>query len=514
MFKSFEIGGVMSFETNKFSVVKKKRLAKSSFSVECNVQTEVEIDKILSVCHNATADTAEILNGEVNYTGTIELCILYCTADGEVGTINSTCPFASKFTDSAITVGDKVGIDVTVEDYSIDNISATNIKIACMLEQSGVLISICETQKVTSGDENMCIKEDEMLVNTLVGEAKETFNVESTISIKEPVKKVLSSQSQVALKSVESGVNFVSVSGEVITRILYLTEKDRFETAYTSENFKEEIELEGVTRDAISDAKACIRNSMVQCQLDQNDKGMTIKYTIPVEVRVVSYLEKKETIVKDLYSTTNDLEVTTDSFDMTWQKQSDFFETKIDGTLTLDEDKPRVDKVMFVGGTNLTITNAYIKNEEVTVEGVAKTNVVYLNDETNSLHSVTMEVPFVVSDKANITCDAAQVEVRATIYDVDVVVKKGREFYFDAKLKIQTSYDCDEVGAVISNVEVASQLPEKDCAIELFLAPQGETSWDVAKNAKVKEEQILLQNPELVFPLEQDANIIIYYQKQ
>ena len=313
---------------------------------------------------------------------------------------------------------------------------------------------------------------------------------------------------------IAESVNFVSVSGEVITRILYLTEKDRFETAYTSENFKEEIELEGVTRDAISDAKACVRNSMVQCQLDQNDKGMTIKYTIPVEVRVVSYLEKKETIVKDLYSTTNDLEVTTGSFDMTWQKQSDFFETKIDGTLTLDEDKPRVDKVMFVGGTNLTITNAYIKNEEVTVEGVAKTNVVYLNDETNSLHSVTMEVPFVVSDKANITCDAAQVEVRATIYDVDVVVKKGREFYFDAKLKIQTSYDCDEVGAVISNVEVASQLPEKDCAIELFLAPQGETSWDVAKNAKVKEEQILHQNPELIFPLEQDANIIIYYQKQ
>ena len=504
----------MSFETNKFSVVKKKRLEKSTFSVECNVQSDVEIDKILSVCHTATADTAEILNGEINYTGTIDLCILYCTVDGEVGTINSSCPFTSKFSDESIAVGDKVGIEVEVEDYSVENISSTNLKIVCTLQQNAILIKCNDVNKVASGDESMCMKEDEMLVCTLVGEAKETINVESQFSIKEPVKKILSSNSQVAVKTVESGVNFVSVAGEVITRILYLTEKDRFETGYTSENFKEEIELEGVTREAVSEATACIRQHLIQCDINQDDKGLTAKYNIPVEIRVLSYLEKSESVVKDVYCTTNELEVTTDSFEMTKQYQSDFFETKIDGTLTLDDDKPRVDKVMFVGGSNLTITNSYIKNEEVFVEGVAKTNVVYLNDETNSLHSVAMEVPFVVSDKANIACETAQVMVRATLYDVDVVVKKGREFYFDAKLKVETSYDCDEIGAVISNVNTAGELPEKDCAIELFMAPQGATSWEIAKTAKVKEEVILLQNPELAFPLEKEENIIVFYQKR
>ena len=45
----------MAFEINKFNVVKKKRLETSGFNVECNVATESEIDKILSVCHSATA---------------------------------------------------------------------------------------------------------------------------------------------------------------------------------------------------------------------------------------------------------------------------------------------------------------------------------------------------------------------------------------------------------------------------------------------------------------------------
>jgi hypothetical protein len=225
-------------------------------------------------------------------------------------------------------------------------------------------------------------------------------------------------------------------------------------------------------------------------------------------------LEQTETVVKDLYSTTCELEVSTESFEMSKQLQGDYFEAKIDGTLSLDENQPRVDKIMFVGGSNLSVTNSYLKNGEIFVEGVTKTNVVYLNDETNSLHSVTIEVPFVVSDKASVSCEDAEVEVSALLYDVDVVVKKGREFYFDGKLKINVSYDCQEIEAVISNVNLGSEYPEKDCAVELIFASSGASSWDVAKDAKVKEETILMQNADIVFPLEQDENIIVYYQKR
>ena len=505
----------MSFETNKFKVAKKKQLEKSQFNVECNIETNVEIDKILSVCHTAQAENAEILNGVVNYAGVIDICILYCTVDGEIGTLNSSCPFTSKFEDADIVVGDKVGINVEVEDYSIDSVTSSNVKINCTVLQSGVLICEREVSNIKSDDENMCTREDEMLINTLVGQAQEVFSVESEISIKEPIKKVLLSDSQVSIKSTESGVNFVSVSGEVVTRILYLTEKDRFESSYTTENFKEEIELEGVTREAVSEAVACIKRSAVKCEVAEAEKGVDIKLSVPVEVKVTAYLEKSETVIKDIYSTENELEVTTESFDMTKQLQGDYFESKIDGTLTLDDDKPRVDKIMFVGGSNLVITNSYIKNGEVFVEGVSKTNVVYLNDETNSLHSVVIEVPFVVSDKTSATCEGAKIDsVFAVLYDVDVVVKKGREFYFDGKLKINVNYDCDVVDAVISNINLAGEYPERDCAIELIFANAGLSAWDLAKSVKVREETIMLQNPELSFPLEKDENVVVYYQKK
>ena len=224
-------------------------------------------------------------------------------------------------------------------------------------------------------------------------------------------------------------------------------------------------------------------------------------------------LWRNQTVIKDMYSTTCELEVSTESFEMTKQLPNEYFETKIDGSLSLDESQPRVDKIMFVGGSNLMVSNAYTKDGEVFVEGVAKTNVVYLNDETNSLHAVTIEVPFVVSDKTNISQNT---EVCATVmlYDVDVVVKKGREFYFDAKLKININFDCEEIGAVISGATMTNEYPERDCAIELVFASAGQTAWEVGKATRVSEQTVMLNNPELSFPLEQDENIIIYYQKR
>ncbi len=504
----------MSFEMNKFTVVKKKRLEKSQFVVECNIDANAEIDKILSVCHNAQVDNAEILNGVANFGGVIDVCILYSTADGEVGTINSSCPYSSKFEDGSIQVGDKLGIKVEVVDCHIDSVAGTSVKLSCTCEQSGILICMRDVQNVTGGGDSVCTREDELMVNTFVGEAKETFVVDNEVSIKEDVRKVLFSDSQVSVKSVENGVNFVSVGGEVVTRILYLTENDRFESVYTTESFKEEVELEGVTREGVSEVDACIRRNAVKCEVETLEKGVMIKLSIPVEVNVRAYEERTECVVRDVYSTEKELQISTESFDMTKPLSYDTFEAKIDGSLSLDENHPRVDKLMFVGATNLCVTNAFIKNGEINVEGITKTNVIYLNDETNSLHSVLIEVPFVVSERANVPCENAEVEVSAVLYDVDVVVKKGRDFYFDAKLKIKASYDCDQVGAVISSIAEEGDLEEKDCAIEVVFAKAGQSAWDIAKSLKVRETLITLQNPEVVFPLDKDENVIVYYQKK
>ena len=97
---------------------------------------------------------------------------------------------------------------------------------------------------------------------------------------------------------------------------------------------------------------------------------------------------------------------------------------------------------------------------------------------------------------------------------IDVVVKKGREFFFDGKLKVSVDYACDIVEAVISNVQEGATLPEKDSGLEVYFGSEGQTAWDIARDMRVDEDTIYSQNPDVSFPLQKDENLVVFYQKR
>lgn len=68
-------------------------------------------------------------------------------------------------------------------------------------------------------------------------------------------------------------------------------------------------------------------------------------------------------------------------------------------------------------------------------------------------------------------------------------------------------------GAVISELSFTEQVPQKDCAIEIYFAKVGEKIWDIAKKLFVKPEEIYSQNPMVGEVLEKDEKLAIYYQK-
>ncbi len=501
----------MAFESNNFSVVKKTKLQKGEFNVECNVA--VTCSKILTVSAFASVANSEVLNGSINYSGNIDVRLVYMTEEGEIGTVASTCPFTSRFEGDYITNGQKAIISVKVIDATVEGVSSDNIRINVNVEQSGVLISNVEVHSIASHDPDVCCKTEDINVIRFVGENSENITVNSEFSVREPIKRLILTESQALVKGVESGVNFVSVSGEVVTRLLYLTENDKFETGYVYDTFKEEVELEGATRDSQVEGYAFVKCDGVKTEIEEGEKGVKIKVEVPLLLAVKAYEEATVTVIKDLYSTANEIKVNTESFDMTVVCPMEEVEGKIDGSLTLDDEKPRVDKIMFVGGNNVVISNSYINDGEINIEGIASTTVVYLNDETNTLNSVQIDVPFVITDKFNHDNIEGILNVDAIVCDVDVVVKKGREFYYDAKIKASVNYCHPVVSGVISEASMLEAYPEKDYGMELLFARAGQEAWDIAKEAKIKEEMLILQNPEVVFPLEEDKNLILFFQK-
>ncbi len=502
----------MAFESNNFSIVKKEKLNRGEFSVDCAVSVE-GATKLLALSTDANVNTCEVLNGVINFAGCVDVSVVYLSENGETLCAKSCCPFTSKFEGDNISTGDKAIISVKVIDCEVSSTSADSFRLVCQVEQSGQIIHSQEIQSIKTDDQDVCFKSEEIQVIRLIGEASETVNISSELSPRGNVKTILLGESQVIVKNVESGVNFVSVSGDVVTRVLYVTDEGKFESGYVTESFKEEVELEGASRESLVEGYASIKRDNISIEAVESEKGAVINLNVPVTIEVKAYEEASVQVIKDLYSTQNEIKVTTSSFDMTRVCKSEVVEGKIDGSLTLEEEKPRIDKILFVGGNSVTVTSSYLSNGEVVIEGIARTFVIYLNDEDNSLNSVQLDIPFSLSDKFNVANTEGTLTVDAIICDVDVIAKKGREIFYDAKVKATVNYCHDVLSSVITEAETMESFPEKDYAMELVYGQAGKELWDIAKEARVKEDILLAQNPDVVFPLAEDTGLVLYYQK-
>lgn len=502
----------MAFESNNFSVVRKTKLPKSEFSVECNIAGAMA--KVLAVSTVASVTSSEVLSGSINYSGNVDVKLVYLNDEGEIGVLASTCPFTSKFEGEQIVNGQKALIRVKVVDNQIEGVGDDGVRVLVNLQQSGVLVGSEEVHTIASQDPDVCTKTEEMQVVRFVGQQSDTFETTSELTIREPIKKLILAESQALVKSCEGGANFVSVAGEIVTRVLYLTGEDKFETGYVYEPFKQEVELEGTTRDSQVEAHAFVKCESIKTEVQESDKGIKLTICTPVLLTVKAYEKANVTVIKDLYSTVADIKVDTESFDMSMVCPMEVVEGKIDGTLTLDDEKPRVDKILFVGGNNVVVSNAYVKDGEVNIEGIASTSVVYLNDETNSLNSVLVEVPFVITDKFNHENVEGILDVDAVVCDVDVVVKKGRELYYDAKVRASVNYCHPVISGVITNAEKLEEYQERDYGMELLFAHAGQDAWDIAKEARVNEQLLLEQNPDILFPLQEDKTLVLFHQKR
>ncbi len=502
----------MAFEKKYFDVAKKGLLPKSEISVECNISAGTNVTKVLSLLVDARVENTEVLNGVINYSGILDTKIVFCGENDEINTVCAQCPFSSKFESAEIEAGQTPIIKVAVIDSRVESVGGETVRVLALLGQSGVIVCNQQVMTIDCHDSDVCIKNEDIETIKFLGSAQEEIIVESEINIRENIKKVLLLESGVVVKSVEAGNNFATVSGEVISRVLYLGENDKFESGYIYDTFKEEVEFATLTRESMVEGEAVIAKIGASTEIVQEEKGGKLLVKVPVVITIRGYDRVQVGVINDLYSTSGEVAVTTSSYNMAETCPVELVEGKVEGSLTLDDNSPRVDKLLFHGGNSVTITNSYTKDGEVTVEGIARTTAVYLNDETSQLHSVQLETPFSISDKLNCD-DNAFICTNAYVSDVDVVVKKGREFYYDGKIKISVGCSRNLTSGVISEATLTAEVKEKDFAMEVIFAPAGKELWEIAKSAKVREEQIIMQNPEVIFPTAIDTPLVLFNQR-
>lgn len=495
----------------KFTVANKVNLGAKQFQVECIISTNGEnLQKILALDANAIINNLEFQENEIKFTGEICTNLLFIGEENKINNLTSSCPFSDFFRADNLKAADAC--------YNVKIISAVPTKVQDNQVVVLVTLEVTFTEFYNNDvvafnpqNQDYCVQSDVLDVNVLADTACQTFDVESRCNIKENIGKILIVDSSAFVRDIKTAEGFVSVTGEVCTHIIYTTEDGTICKGQISEDFKEEIQLSNSKSNLIAQACLNIKKCDIKTIVETENENNTIVVTTPVYICVQVFENESIVVTKDVYGLKNEIDIITSQFNNSIVLPSKVFESKIEGNLSLEDNQPRIDKVLCVTPASLNVSNSYFNDGEIFVEGIVYCTVIYLNDEEDSLNSVELEIPFVVNDKLNIDASNATINVIPMLYDCDVMAKRGREIYFDCKLKVFANISYDKTFDIISSVEVGRTLPENDSAIEIFFAGANSTHWDIAKQLGISEAMLVEQNPSLPNPLDKDEKVVIYY---
>ena len=497
--------------------MKKYKLAPEQMLLENNITIEVgEISRVLACYADVDIDhNIEAMNGEANVSGRVVLNVVYVADGGEINNQNCVSPFTYKIKNEYIEPGCKFNLFANVIGTEIEKMNGNQLKVITTINFDGVVIKNVETKYLKDGGSGTYALKAEQGVTSHNRQICDKFEETLEAKVKGGVKKVLMTNVEFAVRECIPGLNFVSVGGELYARVLYVDsgEMPEIQTITITKSIKQEIEVEGINKECDIDLFSHIIKDGVNVELAENGEETTILIKAPIMVCVNTYTNANILLIQDLYSTKDLIEVQNSKTENYENCGMEYIDSKIEGNVVLSDDNPRIDKYLCATNVKANNSNYYVKDGTLTIEGVASANVIYLNDELGEILSVEVEMPYVLDKKIDMD-DNAILEPVVCLSDIDVMVKRGREVFFDARAKAYINVAKQTELQFVANADSVGELEPKDSAIEIYFAKSGERIWDIAKGLKVSSEMICNQNPEITDPLEKDQNIAIYYQKE
>ena len=83
----------------------------------------------------------------------------------------------------------------------------------------------------------------------------------------------------------------------------------------------------------------------------------------------------------------------------------------------------------------------------------------------------------------------------------------------EATLKFTFTERLQARARLVASAEEGEPVPEKDCAISVYVPRAGDGLWELAKRLNKSPEEVVESNPDLEFPIREGQRVVIYRKK-
>lgn len=488
-----------------------KSMNKFNFNLTLSmpIDSNSSIKKVIDINSYMFDQKVECGNGKAIVSGKIGTKILYLDTDNMTSTLTATSNFSETFLDNLITSNSYINI----LDYNIiNNILSTdgNLKVNCDVTISPVVYMNLSIASNNQTNDLLIARKSKININSIDQFIDTKFDHTINLETRDLINKILCFNSCFVPEKVVAQDGYAVVDGKMITTLIYETsfgEDNLIKELKNSAPIKCDVEISNLNKDCYLDLsfKVDKQNEEISTDLEDDLSILTIKNVIKVCGTTTKITEIE--LVDDLFSTDNEVETTITKRDFTKRAETNSVSESIFNEMSLLDSEPAIDEIIANLNQNAEVTNSYVKDNLIFLEGVVVSNLIYI-DENKEIKSKQLEVPFVINTKTqveNLSCLHSQVFV----VDNKVKIKRGTNIETEYSLYINLFVYEKETHEIVDNFKIGKQLDYSKYDFQIFIAKPNETTWDLCKRIKIVPEELNKLNKDLPLVMQGGEKIII-----
>ncbi|MBQ3022213.1 MAG: DUF3794 domain-containing protein [Clostridia bacterium] len=471
---------------------------KSTFSAECDVivpDSKPDMKKVLQISARPKITNTETRNGHVIVSGSVSFDILYL-AEGEekcVTAITSSCEFSNLVKDSNIADSFLSFADVDVSDLSCNIANCRKLSLRAAL-LTNVRVYSCRDIEIISEIEGACTKKARLVSDVICAHTQDSAIISDSFSLaagKAPITEILKTDATVTQSSVKIIDDKAIVKGILRICVLYKSET-KIEHAQTEISFANVLEASGIREDMNCEHAVKVIDVSSKAGKDAEGVDCVVDISAQISMRVIARASVSVNCVEDAYLPHGNLEyksspISADCVETVINRDIDFREK-----ISLPDELPPIDTVYQVVARPF-VQNCISEGGMLKVSGYSEVYLLYLSNDSDTpicSHRENIDFSFECDSPGCMLTPVANCKLLNISYTIN------DEHTVDVRGSIESEVQCIRTteSDVIYTAGVGEYTPVQRPSIIVSCVHSGRSLWDIAKEYRVRAEDILSAN--------------------
>lgn len=468
-----------------------------NFKTQMNISIDsnTHIKNILNVKAYIFDNVIDSVTNKCIVKGKIGVKILYLDTDNVYGTIVNENSFSESVAsnditaDCAIMMYDEAVIPEIDFDEKYLKLNLTvNAKLFCNINLPINLPNLT--------DNNLVIQNETITTNHCIDKINSNILEECVYTLPFRANKILDFKILPSIEKIECNAGYIAITGNNLIQTIYETDTNNInEIKIHNENTNFKFEVASTSEaDCLANCYLKINQPSINfsTELEENKTNIKLNYNLIA----LGFVFKKISLelVKDIYSTKNNIETKYSNREICSLLPFITYKANIEGEVQLIDNS--ADEILETSNYNSLITQIYIQENKIVLEGIASANIIYLTEQ-KEIKSMNTELPFSISKDFDYidNCQILNFEIKP--YSCKAKIKRGNALSLEFDTCVEGYCVKKENINMLETIQIGKSYDYNDITFQLVIAKQNESLWQFCKRTHTTIDDLQKNNTKL-----------------